>query len=67
MLGHLRDNTNRKDNTHHSLTHTFKQGENDSQMIFGEHVGQKLLDICLTGEEEPRKTTARKLEPWSAA
>ena len=27
----------------------------DGQMIFGDLVGLKLPDICLTGEEKPRK------------
>ena len=27
----------------------------DGQMIFGDLRGLKLLDICLTGEEKPRK------------
>ena len=30
-------------------------------MIFGDLVGLKLPDICLTGEENPDKTSARKL------
>ena len=30
-------------------------------MIFGDLVGLKLPDICLTGEENPEKTTPRKL------
>ena len=29
--------------------------DNDDQMIVGDLVGLKLHDICLTGEEEPRK------------
>ena len=35
----------------------------DSQMIFWELVGRKLLDICLTGEEKPEKISPRKLVP----
>ena len=36
----------------------------DGQMIFGDLVGLKLPDICLTGEEKPRKKTSpRKLVP----
>ena len=27
----------------------------DGQMIFGDRVGLKLPDICLTGEEKPQK------------
>ena len=29
--------------------------DNDGQMMFGDLVGLKLPDICLTGEEKPRK------------
>ena len=29
--------------------------DDDGQMIFGDLVGLKLPDICLTGEENPRK------------
>ena len=35
--------------------------DNDGQMIFGELGGLKIPDICLTGEEKPRKTSPRKL------
>ena len=38
--------------------------DNDGQMIFGDLVGLKLPDICLTSEEKPRKKTSpRKLVP----
>ena len=37
--------------------------DNDGQMIFGDLGGLKLPDICLTGEEKPRKTSPRKLVP----
>ena len=37
--------------------------DNDDQMIFGDLGGLKLLDIGLTGEEKPRKTSPRKLVP----
>ena len=37
--------------------------ENGGQMIFGDLEGLKLPDICLTGEEKPRKTSPRKLVP----
>ena len=30
----------------------------DGQMIFGDLAGLKLPDICLTGEEKPRKKTS---------
>ena len=36
---------------------------NDGQMIFGDLVGLKLPDMCLTGEENPEKTSPRKLVP----
>ena len=36
--------------------------DNDGQMIFGDLVGLKLPDICLTGEEKPpKKPSPRKL------
>ena len=35
--------------------------DNDGQMIFGDLGGLKLPDICLTGEENPEKTSTRKL------
>ena len=38
-------------------------GDNDGQMMFGDLAGLKLPDICLTGEEEPRKTSPSKLVP----
>ena len=37
--------------------------DNDGQMIFGDLGGLKLPEICLTGEENPEKTSARKLVP----
>ena len=38
--------------------------DDDSQMIFGDLGGLKFPDICLTGEEKPRKKTSpRKLVP----
>ena len=63
------ETTRIKDDTHHSRTHSFQQGEYgkdnnyDGQMIFREPWGLKLPDICLTGEENPRKTSPRKLVP----
>ena len=33
---------------------------NDGQMIFGDIGGLKLPDICLTGEEKPRKNLTRE-------
>ena len=32
-------------------------------MIFGDLVCLKLSDICLTGEEKPRKTSSREFVP----
>ena len=37
--------------------------DNDGQMIFGDLGGLKLPDIRLTGEENPEKTSPRKLVP----
>ena len=37
--------------------------DNDGQMIFGDLGGLKLPDMCLTGEEKPQKTAAKKLVP----
>ena len=37
--------------------------DNEGQMIFGDLGGLKLPDICLTGEEKPRKNSLRKLVP----
>ena len=34
--------------------------DNDGKMIIGDLGGLKLPDICLTGEEKPRKTSPRK-------
>ena len=34
--------------------------DNDGQIIFGDLGGLKLPDICLTGEENPEKTSPRK-------
>ena len=39
------------------------EDDNDGQMIFGDIGGLKLPDICLTGEENPEKTSPRKLVP----
>ena len=37
--------------------------DNDGQMIFGDLGGLMLPDICLTGEDNPEKTSPRKLVP----
>ena len=45
------------------LTRWIWKQDYDGQMIFGDLVGLKLPDICLTYEEKPRKTSPRKLVP----
>ena len=37
--------------------------DNDGQMIFGDIGGLKLPDICLTGEEKPRKNLTQETCP----
>ena len=37
--------------------------DNDSQMIFEDLGGLKLPDICLTGEEKPRKNLTQETCP----
>ena len=37
--------------------------DNDGQMIFGDLVGLKLPDICLTGEDKPRKNLTEETCP----
>ena len=37
--------------------------DNDDQMIFGDLGGLKLPDICLTGEEKPRKNLTQETCP----
>ena len=37
--------------------------DNDGQMIFGDLEGLKLPDICLTGEEKPRKNLTQETCP----
>ena len=37
--------------------------DDDGQMIFGDLVGLKLPDICLTGEEKPRKNLTQETCP----
>ena len=42
--------------THSEVIPTRKRwNDDDGQMIFGDLGGLKLPDICLTGEEKPRK------------
>ena len=41
--------------------------DNDGQMIFGDFGGLKLPDICLTGEEKPRKNLTQETCPdWES-
>ena len=61
---HLRDNTNIKD------VHIIYSNKADMRRMImiakwysGNHVGLRLPGICLTGEENPRKTSLRKLAP----
>ena len=37
--------------------------DNDGQMIFADPGGQKLPDICLTGEEKPRENLIQETCP----
>ena len=37
--------------------------DNDGQMIFGDLAGLKLPDICLTGEQTPRKNLTQETSP----
>ena len=37
--------------------------DNDGQLIFGDLGGLKLPDICLTGEEKPRKNLTQETCP----
>ena len=45
------------------LTRRMRKDDYDGQMIFGDLVGLKLPDICLTSEENPKKISPRKLVP----
>ena len=62
--GRLRDNMNIKDDTHHSLTHSNNADMRRMIMMVkccsGNHMGLKLPDICLRGEEKPRKNLAHE-------
>ena len=41
--------------------------DNDSQIIYGDLGGLKLPDICLTGEEKPRKNLTQETFPnWGS-
>ena len=61
--GHIRDNTNMKDDTHQAHTQSSQQGEygmtiTTAKWYSGTLGGLKFPDICLTGEEKPRKKTS---------
>ena len=66
--GHLRDSTNMKDNTYQTHTQSYQQGEYGmmimtAKFIFGNLVGLKFPDICVTGEEKPRKNLTQETCP----
>ena len=65
--GYLRDSTNMKDNTPgtHSFIPTRRtwNDDYDDQMIFGDLVGLKFTEVCLTGEENPRKNLIQETCP----
>ena len=46
-----------------SLAPVMSEDDNDGQMIFGDLWGLKLPDICLTGEEKPRKNLTKETCP----
>ena len=66
--GHLRHSTNMKDNTPQAHTQVIPtrrmwNDDDDGQMIFGDLGGVKFPDICLTGEEKPRKNLTQETCP----
>ena len=65
---HFQDNTDMKDDTQwfmnqFNLTRRIWKDDCDGQMIFGDLVGLKLPDICLTGEEKSRKNLTQETFP----
>ena len=46
-----------------SLAHIMNIDDYDGQMIFGNLVGLKLHDICLTGEEKLQKNLTQEICP----
>ena len=46
-----------------SLAPIMSMDDNDGQMIFGDLGGLKFPDICLTGEEKPRKNLTQETCP----
>ena len=74
--GHLRDGTNMKDNTHQARTQSSQQGEYRMMLRRPNDIrgpwALKFPDICLTGEEKPRKPrpgnmSRPRIEPGPAA
>ena len=61
---HLRDNEE-YERRYTPFTHPFipTRHDYDGQMIFGDLVGLKLPDICLKGEETPRKNLTQETCP----
>ena len=61
-LGHLRANTNIKNDTLHSLSHSFLQGVCEKGHYDGQMMsGLKLPGICLTREKDPEKLHTENL------
>ena len=66
--GHLRDSTNMNDNRHQPHTHSYQQGGygmmiTAAKWYSGTLWGLKFPDICLTGEEKPRKNLTQETCP----
>ena len=66
--GHLRDSTNMKDNTRQAHTQSSQQGEygimiTTAKWYSGTLGGLNFPDICLTGEEKPRKNLTQETCP----
>ena len=66
--GHLRDSTNMKDNTHQAHTQSSEHGEygmmiTTAKWYSGTLGGLKFPDMCLTGEENPRKNLTQETCP----
>ena len=61
--GYLRDNTNMTDDTQPFFVTRRRWKNDDGQMIFGDLGGLKFPDICLTGEEKPRKNLTQETCP----
>ena len=67
--GHLRDSTNMKDNIYQTHTQSSQQGEYGMMITTAKWYsgtlggGLKFPDICLTGEEKPRKNLTQETCP----